>query len=222
VNRVRLIVGVFVLVVAGSALYVAEGADTFLFGHEYPQARERLRLVFAGLGALAAPISLWVALTAYQLNAQLARMNSSARLDRVPESAAHMDDERTVQLPGGGDTHLSACAIEIDDTPAGDGVYCAVPLINVGPAQATLVSSTASLAGVPAPHRLPSASVAAAGDIIFFAFAWTGAAAPAGGAEPRLKIVYTDGGGRKLELTGVVRAAGPRSWRLEDIGQRLA
>jgi len=226
-KRVHLIVGLLVVVVALCATYVAAGADLFLAGRPYPEARERLKLVFSALGALAAPLSLWVALTAYQLNARLASINLSARLDSVPPSSTHMDETRVVRYPGGRDTDLSECEIQFTADPDGeghgDGLFCAVPLVNLGPSRATIVSATASVEGLDPPRSRLSASVVLAGDIVFLSFAWAGVADPSAltrSAEPQLSVRYTDGAGGSVLLTAVIRSVGTEAWQLEDLGQK--
>lgn len=142
-------------VVVVTALYVGWGADSML-PHDIGsvQTRERIRLVFAGFAALTAPLALWVALTAYRLNARLAAMQLHAQFDVVPDTTEHRQDKETVRFPV-----LAGITVTTDvehtralytDDPAGqqlDRLYCAIPLINHGAGTAQMLRAKATVAG---------------------------------------------------------------------------
>jgi hypothetical protein len=228
------VIFVFVVVLAVAVVYVAWGADTFVFGLGYEQGRERAKLVTGALSALAAPISLWVALTAYRLNAKLAGINLEARLDVVPVTEANIAQRHTVRYADRTDTDVASCHVQFTGEPDGEpdgedsgeppkapALYCAVPFLNRGPSRATVVKSRATLPGHGEGEPRPAATVIDKGDIVFMTFVWrTGTPTDLPTVGPHVSVRYLDGSGEELEIAGTVGGvAATESWHLQDVGQ---
>ena len=148
------LVGILAVTVL-TMLYVGWGANSMLPQDiTSAQLRERLRLVLTGFSALTAPLALWVALTAYRLNARLARMNLDAQFDVVPDTIEHRQEKETVRFPSADGvtvtTEIEHTRALYTDDPAGETLkrwYCAVPLINHGAGTAQMLRANATLAG---------------------------------------------------------------------------
>jgi hypothetical protein len=226
-NKVLIVVLVSVIaVLAIAGLYVGTGDDVFWLGSDYVEARERLRLVFAALSALAAPVALWVALTAYQLNARLAELNTSARLDFVPETADHAV-KRRVRYSDRTTTDVAGDTVQFTHNPVDSGrppgstLYCAVPFYNHGPSRATLVSTAAELPGFGAGKPRPAGTFVAADSVVFTTFVWkTGKVVALPSVGPTVTVRYLDGSGTEIKLTVTVEGdPSNESWELVSLEQ---
>jgi hypothetical protein len=159
-----------------ACVYVGWGGDALVPDEiATAETRERLRLVFAGFGALTAPLALWVALTAYRLNSQLARMNLDARFDVVPDTKEHRGEKERVRFEDGVRTDMEQSLIIFTDNPAGTGSsgtwYFAIPLINHGAGTADIQSATAEIGGQAFAPGRPSRRIVRQKEVVFLLFA---------------------------------------------------